>query len=86
MPTGARLFPVTRETATRLFSKKYALAAGVPAHLAHIHSVKHAIAYELVDKIAIHELQQFLGHKNLNSTARYLKTTDADVCAKVAAL
>jgi type 1 fimbriae regulatory protein FimE len=85
VPIGARLFPITRQTFTLLF-KRYALAAGVPSHLAHVHSAKHAIAYELVDKIGLHELQQFLGHQSLNSTGRYLKTTDDEVCEKVGLL
>lgn len=83
VPKGARLFPITREHFTRLF-KRYAEAAGIPSHLAHVHSCKHAVAYEMVSRIPINDLQQFLGHKSLNSTGYYLRTTDHQASSRVA--
>ena len=50
IPEGEKLFPVTREHLTRLF-KSYAADCKVPEQLAHIHSLKHAVAHHLVSKL-----------------------------------
>ena len=83
IPKGQRLFPITRQHYHRLF-RAYCLQVGIPAHLAHPHSAKHAIAMELVSKVAINELQRFLGHRSLNSTGMYLRVDDEKACAAVA--
>jgi len=95
VPKGAYLFPA-RETSTRIrphISRQafhamfsvYCATVGVPKHLAHPHTCKHAIAVELVKKIDIAELQTFLGHKSLSSTGQYLKVSQQQACAAVEA-
>lgn len=63
--------------------QKYCEKVGIHFKSAHPHVLKHSIAKELIGKIGIEKLQKFLGHKNLNSTAQYLKCTDEEACAAV---
>lgn len=84
IPKGARLFPITRQHFHRLF-QGYCKQAGIPSPLAHPHVAKHSIAMELVHKVGIEELRQFIGHKSLNSTGQYLKVSDQQACEAVAA-
>ena len=81
---GERLFPITRQHFHRLF-QHYAKEAGIPRPLAHPHVAKHSIAMELVHKVGIEELRQFIGHKSLSSTGQYLKVSDQQACQAVAA-
>jgi type 1 fimbriae regulatory protein FimB len=74
---------ISRQAFSALF-KAYGQAAGIPAHLCHVHTSKHSIAMELVGKIGISELQAFLGHKSLNSTGMYLKVSQQQACDSVA--
>jgi len=71
-----RLFPWS----TRWFQKlvhKYGEKAGIPYHKSTPHKLKHTCAMLGIEGgIKIHELQQKLGHKNLDSTGQYLKIND----------
>jgi integrase len=84
IPEGEKLFPITREHLTRLF-KERAKDCRVPEQLAHIHSLKHAVAHHLVSKTPLPNLQKLLGHKSLSSTGMYLKVSDQAACEAVAA-
>jgi integrase len=57
--------------------------AGIPRHLCTPHKLKHSIAMHMVKKIDLKELQQYLGHRSLNSTAQYLHVTDAQASQAV---
>jgi type 1 fimbriae regulatory protein FimB len=60
----------------RLF-KATANAAGVPAEKQHPHTLKHSIASHLVSaNVNLALVKQQLGHKSINSTLRYVTTTD----------
>ena len=78
---NVRLFPVTRQAVHKIF-RKYCLRAGVPEHLAHVHSLKHSCvthalkAVEANGNAGIHFVKQWAGHKSLASTGAYLEVTD----------
>ena len=60
----------------RLF-RTIASAAGVPAEKQHPHVLKHSIASHLVSaNVNLALVKQQLGHKSINSTMRYVATTD----------
>jgi integrase len=80
---GSRLFPITRHHFLRQF-KKYARLAGVPPPLLRVHNLKHSTAMSLVDAVPLHELQIYMGHANLNSTAQYVKPNAQQVFSSVA--
>ena len=57
--------------------KKYGFLAGVPAKLRHFHVFKHSCAVHLLDKgLGIEDVQDWLGHVNIQSTAIYAKITN----------
>jgi type 1 fimbriae regulatory protein FimB len=60
----------------RLF-RAIASEAGVPAEKQHPHALKHSIASHLVSaNVNLALVKQQLGHKSINSTLRYVTTTD----------
>jgi integrase len=70
---GGRL---DRSQVFRLF-KAIASEAGLPAEKRHPHSLKHSIASHLVSaNVNLALVKQQLGHKSINSTLRYVTTTD----------
>lgn len=79
-----KLFPVTRQHFWRLF-QRYAKAAGVPARKRHPHLLKHSIAMQIIHSAGIENTRQYLGHKSMASTGAYLKVSDAEASAAVAA-
>jgi integrase len=68
-----------------LLFHRHCEAAGIPEHLSHPHVLKHSIAMHTIQKAGINHTQQFLGHKNIQSTAAYLKSDDQQASAAVAA-
>lgn len=84
IPRGGQLFGITRQHFHRLF-QGYCKAAGIPKPLAHPHVAKHSIAMELVHRVGIEQLRQFIGHKSLASTGAYLRVNDQQACEAVAA-
>jgi len=61
-------------TAIRLIVYKYAEKAGITRFKIHPHTFRHSRAVHLLKKgMALNELQLFLGHSNLETTAIYLK-------------
>ena len=72
---GEKLFPMTRNGVYKLMQRA-GERAGVPANKLHPHALKHSCAMVSIDKMGINKVQQYLGHKSLNSTAAYLKESD----------
>lgn len=57
--------------------KKYGFLSGLPAKLRHFHVFKHSCAVHLLDKgLGIEDVQDWLGHVNIQSTAIYAKITN----------
>ena len=72
---GEPVFNITRQHFWRLV-QGYAKAAGIPAHLAHPHILKHSIAMQTIHIAGIENVRQHLGHKSIASTGAYLKVSD----------
>ncbi len=63
--------PLERKTMEYLM-KKYCTLSKIPKEKSHCHILKHSIAVHLLASGAdILELQQYLGHKNINSSVAY---------------
>ncbi len=77
-----RLFPITRFGFAYVM-KRHCETAGVPAHKAHAHALKHTCAMTAV-KSGIENARQYLGHKSLNSTGAYLRVNDEQASAAFA--
>jgi site-specific recombinase XerD len=56
--------------------RQHCNAAGIPAHLAHLHILKHSIAMQTIHSAGIENVRQHLGHKSIASTGAYLKVSD----------
>lgn len=57
---------------------RYATEAGLPAHLRHMHALKHACGTHLIAKGAeLYEVKDWLGHKSINSTLIYAQFRNA---------
>lgn len=69
------VFHITRQHFWRLF-QGYAKDAGIPAHLAHPHILKHSIAMQTIHIAGIENVRRHLGHKSIASTGAYLKVSD----------
>lgn len=80
---GAKLFPVSRWTFGRRM-KVYCEAAGIPAHKAHPHVLKHSTAMQAIRTAGIEHVRQYLGHKSGASTMQYLRVSDEDASQAVA--
>lgn len=76
------VFNVSRVQFWRLV-QKYAKQAGIPAHKAHPHVLKHSIAMQTIQKAGIENVRQHLGHKSISSTGEYLKVNDEDASRAV---
>jgi len=61
--------------------QKYCKRVGIHFSASHPHALKHSIAKQNIGKMGIEKMQKFLGHKNINSTAQYIKCTDDEACA-----
>ena len=79
---GRPIFPIGRVQFWRLM-QRYAKAAGVPAHKAHPHVLKHSIAMQTIGAAGVENVRQHLGHKSLASTGEYLKVSDEESDAAI---
>ena len=69
----------------RLF-RGYAEAAGLPADKRHPHCLKHSLASHLVaGNVNLALVKQALGHRSINSTLKYVGTTDGQAATAVKA-
>lgn len=82
-PNTSRMFPFSRIHYFRLF-RKYAKRAGINSLKRHPHCLKHSIARHNVEQVGIHKLQKYLGHKRIDSTAKYLGVTGDEACVAIA--
>lgn len=79
-----RLFPIERRMFHYLV-QKYGKAAGLPETLCHPHALKHSLAMHSIKSAGIENVKQYLGHKNGNSTLQYLRVSDLQASAAIAA-
>lgn len=79
---GEPVFPISRVQFWRCV-QRYAKAAGIPAHKAHPHILKHTIAMQTIHGAGVENVRQHLGHKSLSSTGEYLKVNDEDASREV---
>lgn len=79
---GRPIFGVGRITFWRCI-RKYAELAGIPAHKAHPHVLKHSIAMQTIHSAGVENVRQHLGHKSLSSTGAYLRVTDEAASAAI---
>lgn len=79
-----RLFPITRIQFYRLM-RRHCASAGIAAHKAHPHVLKHSIAMQTIRDAGIENVRAYLGHKNISSTGAYLKVDDDQASAAIAA-
>jgi integrase len=70
-------YPISRKTLDYLM-KRYAKKAGLPPTLAHFHALKHSCATQLLEiGREITEVQDRLGHVNIQNTMIYAHVTNA---------
>ena len=59
--------------------RRYATAAGLPAHLRHPHALKHSLATHLIAKGAgLYDVKDWLGHRDIKSTMVYAQMRNAE--------
>jgi integrase len=69
----------------RLF-QRYAGAAGLPADKRHPHCLKHSLGTHLVaGNVNLALVKQALGHRSINSTMKYIGTSDSQAATAVKA-
>lgn len=72
---------LSRAQAFRIF-QSLAREIGLPAHLQHIHCLKHSLATHLVrGDMNLAKVQMALGHASITSSMRYVKVTDRETDA-----
>lgn len=81
-PPNQTLFKIGRSQFWRIV-RKYARAAGIPAHKAHPHALKHSIAMQTIHSAGVEHVRQHLGHKSLSSTGEYLRVSDDQASAAI---
>jgi len=83
--TGRRLFDRPQRTFDwRL--KRYFVAAGLPKHKAHAHVFRHTACKRILALTGdVFAVQHFVGHRNLSSSAVYLRMTHEQAAEKVLA-
>lgn len=79
---GQSIFGIGRIQFWKLI-RKYARLAGIPAHKAHPHVLKHSIAMQTIKAAGVENVRQHLGHKSLSSTGEYLRVTDEAASAAI---
>jgi integrase/recombinase XerD len=85
VPTGQRIFPISRVQLFRIFQKA-AAAAGLPDHKRHPHLLKHSIAMHMIKAgVSIEIVRQWLGHRSMSSTGEYLKVSDDEAADEMIA-
>jgi integrase len=68
--SGKPVFDLSRERCWQIM-RQHCKAAGIPAHLAHPHILKHSIAMQTIHSAGIDNVRQHLGHKSIASTGAY---------------
>lgn len=82
---SGRLWPMQAKHFWKIV-RKYCELAGVPRHKSHPHILKHSIAtHARKGGASLEDIQCMLGHKNLNSTRRYLDVDEEEANHAIAA-
>jgi len=71
------VFNVCRRRVDQMM-KQYCSEAGIPAELAHAHTLRHTVARLSIESAGIEHARRWLGHKSLGSIYEYLKMGDED--------
>jgi type 1 fimbriae regulatory protein FimB len=79
---GKQLFSLCRQQVYRIM-RNYAEMIGLPPQKCHPHCLRHSIAMHTVNKVGVHNVRQWLGHRSLGSTGHYLRASDNDAAEKV---
>jgi len=58
--------------------KRYCAEVGIPAELAHAHTLRHTVARLSIEGAGIDQARRWLGHKSMGSIYVYLKMGDAE--------
>lgn len=67
------------EKSIQTFVKKYAIKAGIIKKISS-HSLRHSCLTQLIkDGVDLRTVQKIAGHKNINTTAGYIKIIDSDI-------
>ena len=77
-PYREPLFKMHRSTYFR-HVQRYALAIGVPSTSARTTVLKHTLGTLMIKNTPINNVQRRMGHKNISSTARYMRVCESDV-------
>lgn len=78
IPSGERLFPVTRQRVHQIV-RRAARRAELPQDRAHPHTLRHSFAIACVlARVPVLVLAEWLGHRTLESTLVYTKVLCAD--------
>lgn len=68
--------PISRFRLHQLM-RQYGVKAGIPVELRHFHALRHSIAVHLSeDGRSMQQVQDWLGHRAIESTARYARLTN----------
>jgi integrase len=78
------LFPITRFGFDWIV-KRHCATAGITAHKAHAHVLKHTCAMLSIHKAGIENVRQYLGHRSIASTGAYLRVDDSAASKAIAA-
>jgi integrase len=82
-PEPGPLFPSRRkqgisERMLNVLMRRYGQAAGIPAEKCHFHALKHSCATHLLNRgESIEDVQDHLGHRNIQNTVIYAKVTNS---------
>jgi len=82
LPAKAKVFGISRVQFWRLL-QQHCKTAGIPAHKAHPHVLKHSVAMLSIKSAGIENVRQYLGHKSIASTGAYLRVNDQQASAAV---
>ena len=72
---GAPVFNVCRRRVDQLM-KFYCADVGIPADLAHAHTLRHTVARLTIESGGLEQARRWLGHKSLGSIYGYLKSSE----------
>lgn len=69
---GVPVFDVCRRRVDQLM-KRYCAEVGIPAELAHAHTLRHTVARLSIESAGVEHARRWLGHKSMGSIYEYLK-------------
>ena len=70
---GVPVFNVCRRRVDQLM-KRYCAEVGIPADLAHAHTLRHTVARLSLESAGLEQTRRWLGHKSMGSIYEYLKS------------